>query len=204
MLTAATAVQIAIAIIVLTRQSGDGEDRADREQHITASSSAGDVQSPAATGNLPFAAREKDFYRRGAAGFGAGARGGVEGSPSEKADRPTPRTAPSLPPPPPPPATTAGASIDTPPPPPPPAATARTSTRPPPSVKPTTDQPQRPQTVAPRPGGGDDEDDDGDEDDGSDEDDDDEEDEDEDEDDGGGGGDGDGDGDDDDGGEDDD
>jgi hypothetical protein len=173
LLTAATAVQIAIAIILFTRPSRDDVESADRARPATVSAPSGDEQSPAPAQALPFAARKEGFYRRDAAGSRPDARAKLGASPSTKADRAKPRTVPSPPPPPPPAATTAARAN---PPPPPPSETATAAGRPPPAV-------------ARSPGGGGDDDDD----------DDDEEEEDEDEgEDGGGDEDGDDDGGDDD------
>jgi hypothetical protein len=182
LLTAATAVQIAIAIIVLTRPSRDDVDSAERAPPATVSGPSGEEQSPAPARSLPFAARKEGFYKRAAAGSSARVRRKIGGSPSTKADRPKPRPLASPPPPPPPRATTP-ATANTPSP--PPSETATAVGRPPP-------------TAARSPGGGgDDEDGDGDD---EEDDEEDEEDEGDDED----GDDDDGDDDDDGGGEDDD
>jgi hypothetical protein len=162
LLTAATAIQIAIALIVLTRPSRDDDESAERARPATVAVLKRDEQSPARAQTLPFAVRKEGFYRRGAAGSRPRTRGKIGGSASTKVDRPKPRLAPSPPPPPPPRATIAN-------PPPPSSETTNAAGRPP------------PQTVAQSPGGGgDDEDDDdeeeeddeGDDDDGGDDDDD--------------------------------
>jgi hypothetical protein len=146
---AATAVQIAIAIIVLTRPSRDDVNSAGRPRPATVSLPSGDEQSQARAPTLPFAARKEGFYRRGAAGSRPHARAKSGGSPSTKADRPKPRLVPNPPLPPPPRATTAATASN---PPPPRSETTNAAGRPP------------PQTVARSPGGsGDDEDDDDDE-----------------------------------------
>jgi hypothetical protein len=146
---AATAVQIAIAIIVLTRPSRDDVNSAERPRPATVSLPSGDEQSQARAPTLPFAARKEGFYRRGAAGSRPHARAKSGGSPSTKADRPKPRLVPNPPLPPPPRATTAATASN---PPPPRSETTNAAGRPP------------PQTVARSPGGGEDEDDDDEED----------------------------------------
>jgi hypothetical protein len=173
LLTAATAVQIAIAIIVLSRPSRDNVEAAERARPATVSAPSGDERSPARARTLPFAARKQGFYKRGAVGSRPHARGKVAGSPGTKADRPKPRTVPSPPPPPPPQATTAARANNLP----PPSETATAAGRPP------------AQTVARSPRGGGDDDDDDDEEqeeDEGDDDDGDDDDSDGDEDDGGG------------------
>jgi hypothetical protein len=155
LLTAATAVQIAIALIILTRPSRDDVDAAERAPPATVSGPGGEEQSPAPARTLPFAARKEGFYKRGAAaGSRPRARVEIGGSPSIKAGRPKPRMVPSAPPPPPPRATTP-ARANTPPP--PPSETATAAGRPPP-------------TVARSPGGGGDDDEEDEEDEGDDED----------------------------------
>jgi hypothetical protein len=174
LLTAATAIQIAIALIVLTRPSRDDVDSAEPARRATVSAPGGDEQSAAPARTLPFAVRKEGFYRRGAAGSRPRARGKFGGSPTTKVDRPKPRLARSPPPPPPPRATTATTADN---PPPPSSETTNAAGRPP------------PQTVARNAAGGEDEDDD-------DEEEEEEEEEEEDEGDDDDGGDGDGDGDD--------
>jgi hypothetical protein len=155
LLIAATAIQIAIALIVLTRPSRDDVESAERARPATVSVPSGDEQSPAPARTLPFAVRKEGFYRRGAADSRTRTRRKIGGSPTTKAARSRPRLAPSRPPPPPPPPTSAATAN---PPPPPPSETATAAERPP------------PQSVA-RSRGGDDDDDEWDDDDGGDEDD---------------------------------
>jgi hypothetical protein len=169
LLTAATAVQIAIAIILFTRPSRDDVESADRARPATVSAPSGDEQAPPPAEALPFAARKEGFYRRDAAGSRPHAGAKLRGSPSTKGDRPAPRTVPS-PPPPPPPAATTAARVN--PPPPPLSVTATAAGGPPP-------------TVARSPGGGGDDDDDDDEEEEDDEDEGEDGDDDEDGDDGG-------------------
>jgi hypothetical protein len=180
LLTAATAVQIAIAIIVLTRPSRDDAESAERARPATVSLPSVDEQLSPPGATLPFATREDDVSKRAAAGSRPHARGKSGGSLRTKVERPKPRRLPS-PPPPPPPATTAARADN---PAPPLSETATATGRPP------------PQAVTRSPGGGGDDGEDGD-----DGDDDDEEQEDDGEDDDGGD---DGGGDEDDGGGDDD
>jgi hypothetical protein len=164
LLTAATAIQIAIALIVLTRPSRDDVESAERARRATVSVPSGDEQSAAPARTLPFAVRKEGFYRRGAAGSRPRGRK-VGGSPSRKVDRPKPRLIPNPPPP-----------LQR-------ATTVATANNPPPPSSETTNAAGRPppQTVARNAAGGEDEDDDdeeeeddeGDDDDGGDDDDDD-------------------------------